>query len=80
MNKLVTTAQNIRSRAKQFGPTLAVGASALAFSGLAKADIDTDIATAFGSATTRLSTASGLMITMVAVLAGIGLLVSLLRK
>lgn len=56
------------------------GAALLGTAGIASADIATDITAAFTGATSNVTLAAGGIVTLVAVVTGIGLIVSLLRK
>jgi|GEM_PF-1804511 len=71
---------NKKTTLKRLGGALAAGSGLLAVSGAASADIGTDITSAFSLGQTNLGLAAAGVITMVAVLTGIGLIVSMLRK
>jgi hypothetical protein len=56
------------------------GVALASTAGIASADIATDITSAFTTGQTHLTLAAGGVIAMVAVLTGVGLVVSMLRK
>jgi len=58
----------------------AQGAALMGAAGVASADVGADIAAAFTGANANVTTAAGGVIALVAVVTGIGLIISLLRK
>lgn len=71
---------NVRNRLKNIGAKAGVGATALAGSALALADIETAISGAVAQGTSYLQLAVSGVIGIVAVVVGVGIIIKFLQK